>query len=176
MKNKSFSSSDVFSTISKRRLWDCFFITGSHSMLNYVVELFTLSQLDWYFYFSSIYKNKQSNEKEYPFRKHFIPSSALPAQPGCTVCRRHSAFLDDKKHIPFHHNRPYLLKQSVQACRKNLPQNGTCSTCSIALKFFVWMYVLMVIWVRGGNYGMFGFCRIFVRTTKSLENVTENLF
>ena len=100
---------------------------------------------------SGIYKNKQTinqMKKEYSFRKHFAPSSAIPAQPGCTVCR-HSAFLDDKKHIPFHHNRPYLLKQSVQACRKNLPQNGTCSIYSIALKVFVWMYVHMVIWVRG---------------------------
>ena len=100
---------------------------------------------------SGIYKNKQTinqMKKECSFRKHFAQSSALPAQPGCTVCR-HSAFLDDKKHIPFHHNRPYLLKQSVQACRKNLPQNGTCSIYSIALKVFVWMYVHMVIWVRG---------------------------
>ena len=57
--------------------------------------------------------NNLSDEKRILLQKTFRSKFC----PGCTVCR-HSAFLDDKKHIPFHHNRPYLLKQSVQACRK----------------------------------------------------------
>ena len=119
-----------FYTISQRRLWDSCSSLRCSLYLN-LTEIFILPCLR--------HLQKQTNnemKKECSFRKHFAQSSALPAQPGCTVCR-HSAFLDDKKHIPFHHNRPYLLKQSVQACRKNLPQNGTCSTYSIALKVFV---------------------------------------